>query len=43
MQTASIHGLNGGGIKVRYGQKTASISIKPGETVHLNDDLAATK
>ena len=40
---ASIHGLSGGAIKVRYGQKTASISIKPGETVHLNDDLAAAK
>jgi alpha-L-fucosidase 2 len=42
LQTADIHGLNGGTIKVRYGQKTATITIKPGATVHLNPDLVAS-
>lgn len=42
LQTAGIHGLKDGAVKVRYGQKTATISIKPGETVHLNANLAAT-
>ena len=41
LQTADIHGLKGGAIQVRYGQKTATITIKPGETVHLNTDLVA--
>ena len=42
LQTAGIHGLKDGAVKVRYGQKTATISVKPGETVHLNAKLAAT-
>ena len=39
LQTASIHGLKGGAIKVRYGQKTETITIKPGATVQLNASL----
>src|SRR6266446_6578968 len=41
LQTADIHGLKGGAIKVRYGQKTSTITIKPGETAHLNANLVA--
>jgi len=41
LQTADIHSLKGGAIKVRYGQKTAAITLKPGQAVHLNADLAA--
>ena len=41
MQTADIHSLKGGAIKLRSGQKTATITIKPGQTVHLNTDLVA--
>jgi alpha-L-fucosidase 2 len=41
LQTAGLHGLKGGAIRVRYGQKTATITLKPGEKVHLNADLAA--
>jgi len=43
LQTADIHGLKGGAIKIRYGQKIATITIKPGEVVHLNADLVAVK
>lgn len=39
LQTADIHSLKGGAIKLRSGQKTATITIKPGQTVHLNTDL----
>jgi len=41
LQTAGIHGLKGGAIKVRYGQRTAAITLKPGQSVHLNADPAA--
>ena len=41
LQTADIHGLKGGAIRLRYGQKISTMTIKPGETVHLNADLAA--
>jgi alpha-L-fucosidase 2 len=40
LQSAAIHGLKGGLIKVRYGQKTATVTIKPGEAVRLNANLA---
>src|SRR6266705_968107 len=43
LQTTDIHGLKGGPIKVRYGQKTSTITIKPGDAVHLNADLVAVK
>jgi alpha-L-fucosidase 2 len=41
LQTAAIHGPKGGAVKVRYGEKIATITIKPGEAVHLNADLVA--
>ena len=41
LQAAGLHGLKGGAIQVRCGQKVASLTIKPGEVVHLNADLAA--
>jgi hypothetical protein len=41
LQTADIHSLKGGAIKVRYGQKTATITIKPSEAMHLNADFVA--
>ena len=41
LQAADIHSIKGGAIKVRYGQKVASLTIKPGEVVHLNADLVA--
>jgi len=43
LQTADLHGIKGGAIKVRHGQKTATITLKPGQTVHLNADLAVGK
>ena len=41
LQTADIRGLKGGAIKVRYGQRTAAITIRPGEAAHLNADLVS--
>jgi alpha-L-fucosidase 2 len=41
LQTADIHGLTGGAIKVRYGQKTATITIEPRASVHLSADLVS--
>jgi alpha-L-fucosidase 2 len=41
LQTVDIHGLKGGAIKVRYGQKTSTITINPGGTVHLDADLVS--
>ena len=41
LQAADIHSLKGGAIKVRSGPKTATITVKPGQTVHLNTDLIA--
>jgi alpha-L-fucosidase 2 len=41
LQAADLHGLKGGTIRVRYGQKTATLTIKPGQVVHLNADLVA--
>jgi alpha-L-fucosidase 2 len=43
LQTADIHGLKGGAINIRYGQKTATITFKAGDVVHLNADLVAAK
>jgi alpha-L-fucosidase 2 len=39
LQTTDIRSLNAGTIKVRYAQKTATITIKSGKTAHLNADL----
>jgi alpha-L-fucosidase 2 len=40
LQKADIHSVKGGAIKVRNGEKTVTITISPGETAHLNGDLA---
>src|ERR1019366_4155692 len=40
LQAADIHGIKGGAIKVRYLQKTATVTLKPGEMVRLNAELA---
>jgi alpha-L-fucosidase 2 len=40
LRSAEIRGLKGGAIQVRYGQKTATIKVKPGVTTRLNTDLA---
>jgi Glycoside hydrolase family 95, C-terminal domain/Glycosyl hydrolase family 95 catalytic domain len=40
LQTADIRGLKGGPISARYGQRTATVMVKPGQTAHLNADLA---
>ena len=42
LQIADIHSLNGAAIKIRYGEKTGSLTIKPDQTAHLNADLAAS-
>jgi alpha-L-fucosidase 2 len=39
LQTAEIHSVTGGTFKARYGEKTASLSLKSGETIRLNADL----
>jgi alpha-L-fucosidase 2 len=41
LQSAEIRNVNGGSCQVRYGQKTASLPVKPGETLRLNADLVA--
>jgi alpha-L-fucosidase 2 len=40
LQAADLHNLKGGAVKVRYGQKTAIVTLKPGEAAHLNAELA---
>lgn len=42
LQTADIHGLKGGTIQVRSGQKASTLAIQPGGAVHLNANLVAT-
>ncbi|MCW3092968.1 MAG: hypothetical protein JWP81_4037 [Ferruginibacter sp.] len=37
--SAEIHNINGTACKVRYKQKTTSLSIKPGDTIQLNAEL----
>jgi alpha-L-fucosidase 2 len=39
LQAADLHNLKGGAVKVRYGQKTATVTLKPGEAAHLNAEL----
>jgi alpha-L-fucosidase 2 len=39
LQSADIHNRNAAVCKVRYGAKTTKLSLKPGETIHLNADL----
>ena len=39
LQSAQIHSLYGTTFKVRYADKTATFSIKPGSTIHLDRNL----
>src|SRR6185437_691642 len=41
LQSASIHSINGKDIQVRYGDKTAKITITPGSTINLDANLMA--
>jgi alpha-L-fucosidase 2 len=41
LQSAQIHNVNGLAFKVRYGDKTARFTVKPGSTIKLNGDLVA--
>jgi len=40
LQAADLRNLKGGAVKVRYGQKTETVTLKPGEAAHLNAELA---
>lgn len=40
LQSAEIRSVNGGSCKVRYGQKLASLVVRPGEIARLKSDLA---
>ncbi|HEX3857078.1 MAG TPA: glycoside hydrolase family 95 protein [Verrucomicrobiae bacterium] len=40
---AEIRSIKGGDFKVRSGEKTASLTLKPGGTIHLNAELVSTK
>jgi alpha-L-fucosidase 2 len=40
LHAADLHNLKGGTVKVRYGQKAATVTLKPGEAAHLNAELA---
>jgi alpha-L-fucosidase 2 len=40
LQAASLHNRKGGAVKVRYGQKTATVTLEPGLVAHLNAELA---
>ena len=41
MQTVDIHGIKGGAIKVRYGEKTMTVTVNTGATLHLNSEIVA--
>lgn len=41
LQSAQIHSINGKFFKVRYGNKTATFAIKPGQTIDLDRNLLA--
>ncbi|HEX3857880.1 MAG TPA: hypothetical protein VHY30_11365, partial [Verrucomicrobiae bacterium] len=40
---AEISSVKGGDFKVRSGEKTASLTVKPGGTIHLNAELVSNK
>ncbi len=40
LQSAEISNRDGGSCLCRYGEKTTKLSVKPGETAHLNAELA---
>jgi alpha-L-fucosidase 2 len=39
LQSAEIKSINGTQCNIRYGDKTASLSLKRGQVVHLNSDF----
>jgi alpha-L-fucosidase 2 len=41
LRSAQITNRDGGSCTVRYGEKIAALSVKPGETAHLNADLTS--
>jgi alpha-L-fucosidase 2 len=41
LQSAEISNRNGGSCTVRYGEKTAALSVKPGDATRLNTDLVS--
>jgi hypothetical protein len=43
LQSAQISQRDGGSGTVRYGEKTTKLLVKPGETAHLNAELAPVK
>lgn len=43
LQSAEMRNRNGGLCAVRYGERTASLSLKPGAAMRLNADLVAAK
>jgi len=43
LQSAEISNRNGGSCTVRYGEKTAALSAKPGGTIRLNAELVSNK
>ena len=42
LQLVQIHSRIGGSSRIRYGDRTATVSVKAGETVSLNPDLATS-
>jgi hypothetical protein len=42
LQSAEISNRNGGSCTVRYGEKTATLSVKPGAATRLNADLISS-
>jgi alpha-L-fucosidase 2 len=41
LRSAQIHNINGTACKIRYGEKTASFSVKRGGTIRINGELVA--
>ncbi len=39
LQTAEIRSVSGTKCRVRYGEKTASVSLKPGQLIRLDGNL----
>jgi hypothetical protein len=43
LRSTQVSNRNGGSCTVRYGEKTARLSVKPGETALLNAELATIR
>jgi hypothetical protein len=41
LQSAQITNANGGTFKARNGEKTTTLTLKPGQVLKVNGDLAA--